>query len=155
MLIEAACQASGAEDGVRRLMLQGAVGVGAAGELETYRRDMGLPDPELVLCDPSLIRDENRQDRIDRILEGTLALALKRMSGTKKWTEQDVGALIAWEQAWDVLAAVAVNHADLAVGHAQRLLAAPEIYGPNNVPRFQVPAERIGALFGLINGEVL
>lgn len=155
MLIEAACQASGAEPAVQRLMLQGAVGVGAEHELNTYRQDMGLPDPEAVLKDPSLIRDENRQDRIDRILEGALALALKRMKSTTETTRVETAGARAWNQAWNVLAAVAVNHADLAVGHAQRLLAAPEIYGPNNVPRFQVPAERIGALFGLINGEVL
>ena len=108
----AASQVTGAGDTVQAVLVAGAVGNGAAAEFLAWREDLGLPDPEEVLSDPTSFRLPDRGDRAYAALAAVTAAVLADNTAPR------------WEAAWTAIASAAGSrHADLAVTAVRTLTA--------------------------------
>ena len=76
--------ATGQSEGVRRILVRGCVGPGASAEYLTYREALDLPDPEIVLKDPTGFVLPARADQIYVIGAGVLAVVANNMT-TERW----------------------------------------------------------------------
>jgi len=83
-LLSAYVSASNLSEGVRRLLLKGAIGVAAAAEYITYRNNMDLPNPEQVLSAPENITLPGRADQIYVLGAGILNV-LSRNNSAERW----------------------------------------------------------------------
>ena len=134
--IAAACDAAGAGDSVRALLVAGLVGTGPSIEFLRYADAVDLPDPEAVLADPAGLRLD---PRVDLLLA---SLAAVTTAVAMDCTQQR------WEAAWEVLSLVCgEGRADIAALAAVDLLELrePEWPAPRAVTAF-VPILREAAL---------
>jgi hypothetical protein len=110
-LIAAACQAAGADKAVSSVLVAGLVGHGAAIEFLRFADTTDLPDPEVLLEDPTQLVTDARSDLM------LAALAGVSIAVTVDCTEQR------WHAAWDVLGqACSAGRADMAAVAALGLL---------------------------------
>jgi hypothetical protein len=107
----AACDAVGASEDCRALLVIGAVGEGAGIEFLSWAAHMDLPDPEAVLADPDGFALPERSDRAFAVLTAVAAVAVAR------------GDAEAWSAAWRVVARVAEGAPDVAALGARELAA--------------------------------
>jgi hypothetical protein len=107
----AACEAVGASEDCRALLVIGAVGEGAGIEFLSWAAHMDLPDPEAVLADPDGFALPERSDRAFAVLTAVAAVAVAR------------GDAEAWSAAWRVVARVAEEAPDVAALGARELAA--------------------------------
>ena len=103
-----ACEAAGANNGVRRLLVAGLVGDGPAIELLTWLEQADLPDTGAVLDDPAGIELPTRSDALWAVLASVTAVARTQPER--------------WSDAIALVIRLATDHEDLAV-RAARLLA--------------------------------
>jgi hypothetical protein len=76
----------GAPKAVRRLLVEGCVGAAAAHEYLAWVDAQDLPDPELLLADPSACSfDRMRADRVYVVLQSVLS-AVARKATAERWT---------------------------------------------------------------------
>lgn len=80
-------RARGMSDGVIRLLGVGTVGPGAALEYLNYRRNLDLPDPELVLQSAENFALPDRPDHIYVILAGAMNLVQRRAGDANTWNQ--------------------------------------------------------------------
>jgi MoxR-like ATPase len=100
------------EEGVIRLLAVGVVGPGPAMEFLNYRKNLDLPDPELVLKNADVFSFPERTDHIYVILAGAMNVVTRRPSDVETW-----------EQMGKLLERVAnAGHPDLAVNIAKSWL---------------------------------
>jgi hypothetical protein len=93
----------------RRMLVTGAVGQAAAAEFMAYISDLDLPDPEVLLADPSKFEAPTRGDRVYAIGASVLA-AVKNNNTAERW-----------KAAGRVVAAIAeAQHSDVAVAIGKR-----------------------------------
>lgn len=110
-ILAAAAEASGAGKEVRSLLVAGVVGTGAAIEFLRFADTMELPDPELLLADPSWLDTTRRVDLLLASLAAVTTAVAARATQSR------------WEAAWEVLAAAcAAGQADVAAVAATGLL---------------------------------
>lgn len=104
--------AAGVSNMSRRMLVTGAVGQGAANEFLAYIADLDLPDPEVLLADPSQFVAPTRGDRVYAI--GASVLAAVKMNNTAD----------RWKSAGKVIAAIAkADHSDVAVAIGKRWMS--------------------------------
>jgi hypothetical protein len=109
--LAAAAEAAGAGKEVRSLLVSGLVGTGASIEFLRFADTMDLPDPELLLANPSVLDTGGRVD-----------LLLASLAGVGAAVAADC-TLERWNEAWEVLAvACAAGRADVAAMSAVGLL---------------------------------
>jgi hypothetical protein len=72
----AVCEASGASEEVRRVVVAGVVGEAAALQMLTYLSEIDLPDPEEVLAAPDQLVLPERGDRAYAVLAAVVAAVL-------------------------------------------------------------------------------
>lgn len=105
----AACDAVGASEDARTLLVLGAVGDGAGIEFLSWFANMDLPDPEMVLADPDGFDLPERSDRAFAVLSAVAAVAISR------------GDAASWTAAWRVVERVADQAPDVAALAARSL----------------------------------
>jgi hypothetical protein len=94
--------------GVRRILVRGCVGPGASAEYLTYRDSLDLPDPEVVLANPTGFVLPARADQIYVIGAGILAVVTNNLTVDR------------WRAAGMVLERIASSgHPDIAVSFAR------------------------------------
>jgi hypothetical protein len=108
----AACDALGASEDARTLLVLGAVGEGAGIEFLSWLVNMDLPDPEAVLADPGGFELPERSDRAFAVLSAVAAVAVGR------------GDADSWSAAWKVVERVADKAPDVAALAARTLAGA-------------------------------
>jgi hypothetical protein len=108
----AACDAAGASDEARTLLVLGAVGDGAGIEFLSWLANMDLPNPEDVLADPDGFELPERSDRAFAVLTAVATVAVAR------------GDAASWTAAWRVVARVADGAPDVAALAARTLAGA-------------------------------
>ena len=108
----AACEAAGASEEARTLLVLGAVGDGAGIEFLSWLAHMDLPKPEDVLADPDGFELPERSDRAFAVLTAVAAVAVARGDGES------------WTAAWRVVARVADQAPDVAALAARTLAGA-------------------------------
>jgi hypothetical protein len=108
----AACDATGASEDARTLLVLGAVGDGAGIEFLSWLANMDLPNPEDVLADPDGFELPERSDRAFAVLTAVATVAVAR---------GDAGS---WTAAWRVVARVADRAPDVAALAARTLASA-------------------------------
>jgi hypothetical protein len=84
--------AAGVSNIARRMLVSGTVGLAAANEFLAYVAELDLPDPEVLLKDPSKFEAPTRGDRVYAIGASVLA-AIKENMTDKRW--QDAGLIVA------------------------------------------------------------
>jgi hypothetical protein len=82
----AACTNSGIGTEARLGLIAGLVGDGSAIEFARYERDLDLPDPELLLADPSSYHRPARDDQVHAIMAAVTA-AVHRDLTAERWTQ--------------------------------------------------------------------
>lgn len=102
--------ASGAESAVIQILLSGAVGPAAAGEFLTYAAQLDLPDPEVIIADPSkLVIPEDRGDKVYAIAGSVLAALINNQTDER------------WRNVGHILGMMAAkNYGDLAYTYGRR-----------------------------------
>lgn len=108
----ATCDAVGASEDARSLLVIGAVGEGAGIEFLSWLANMDLPDPEAVLADPDGFELPERSDRAFAVLTAVAAVAIAH------------GDADSWSAAWRVVARVAKGAPDVATLAARSLAEA-------------------------------
>ena len=108
----AACDATGASDDARALLVLGTVGEGAGIELLSWLVHMDLPNPEEVLADPDGFELPERSDRAFAVLTAVASVAIAH------------GDAASWSAAWRVVARVADKAPDVAALAARNLAGA-------------------------------
>ena len=108
----ATCDAVGASEDARTLLVLGAVGDGAGIEFLSWFANMDLPDPEVVLADPDGFELPERSDRAFAVLSAVAAVAVSR------------GDAESWSAAWRVVERVADQAPDVAALAARSLASA-------------------------------
>ncbi|HUZ08692.1 MAG TPA: ATP-binding protein [Acidimicrobiales bacterium] len=108
----AMCEAVGASEDARTLLVLGAVGEGAGIEFLSWLANMDLPDPEQVLADPDGFDLPERSDRAFAVLTAVAAVAIAH------------GDAASWSAAWRVVARVADRAPDVAALAARALAGA-------------------------------
>ena len=108
----AACDAVGASEDARTLLVLGAVGEGAGIEFLSWLANMDLPDPEAVLADPDGFELPERSDRAFAVLTAVASVAVAR------------GDAESWAAAWRVVERVADRAPDVAALAARTLAGA-------------------------------
>ncbi len=83
-ILSAHVTACGLNEGVRRLLLKGSVGVAAAAEFITFRNNLDLPNPEVVLDAPDTLVLPSRADQIFVLGAGILNV-LSRDNSVDRW----------------------------------------------------------------------
>jgi len=89
--LAAAAEAAEASADVLALLIGGAVGDGAAMEYLQWRSQLDLPDPEVVLANPELLKLPRRNDRAFAVLASVVAVVLANNTPER------------WEQSWGVV----------------------------------------------------
>jgi hypothetical protein len=102
--------ACGLEASVRRMLVRGCVGQGAAAEYLTYRDNLDLPDPEKILEAPNKFALPARADQIYVIGAGVLAVVRSKNNKDR------------WHKAGQVLERIAAKHPDISVSLAREWL---------------------------------
>lgn len=93
----------------RRMLVTGSVGLAAANEFLNYVSELDLPDPEVLLADPSSFVAPTRGDRVYAI--GAAVLTAVKNNNTPE----------RWKAAGKVVAAIAnADHSDVAVAIGKR-----------------------------------
>jgi hypothetical protein len=105
-----AAEAAGASEEAVSVAVRGAVGDGAGLEFLTWRREMDLPDPEVVLTDPSAFQLPGRGDRAYAALCAVAAAVASSPTPER------------WAAGWKVLGAAGETRPDVAA-MAARILA--------------------------------
>jgi MoxR-like ATPase len=105
----AACEAAGAGEEVRAVLVTGSVGDGPGLEFLSWLANADLPDPEAVLADPDSFELPERSDRAFAVLAAVTAVAVGR---------GDAGS---WAAAWRVVAKAAESAPDVAALGARAL----------------------------------
>jgi hypothetical protein len=96
--------AAGVSSVARRMLVTGSIGQGAAAEFLAYVADLDLPDPEVLLANPSKFEAPTRGDRVYAVGASVLAAIKTNMTDER------------WVAAGKVIAVIAkANHADVAV----------------------------------------
>jgi hypothetical protein len=108
----AACEAAGVPSDARMCLLTGAVGEGAGVEFLSWLAHADLPDPNVVLADPSAFVLPERSDRAYAALTAVASVAIAR------------GDAESWAAGWRVLARATQAAPDVATLVAQTLAAA-------------------------------
>lgn len=108
----AMCDAVGATEDARTLLVLGTVGEGAGIEFLSWFANMDLPNPEDVLADPDGFELPERSDRAFAVLTGVAAVAIAH------------GDADSWTAAWRVVARVADRAPDVAALAARSLAGA-------------------------------
>lgn len=108
----ATCDAVGASEDCRALLVLGSVGEGAGIEFLSWMANMDLPDPEAVLADPDGFDLPERSDRAFAVLTAVAAVAVAR------------GDADSWAAAWRVVSRVAEAAPDVATLGARALATA-------------------------------
>jgi hypothetical protein len=104
--------AAGVSNTARRMLITGSVGQAAAAEFLAYVADLDLPDPEMLLADPSKFVAPTRGDRVYAV--GASVLAAVKSNTTPE----------RWKAAGKVVAAIAqADHSDVAVAIGKRWMA--------------------------------
>lgn len=104
--------AAGVSNVARRMLVTGTVGQAAAAEFLAYVADLDLPDPEVLLADPSKFEAPTRGDRVYAV--GASVLAAVKANNTDE----------RWKAAGKVVAVIAkADHADVAVAIGKRWMA--------------------------------
>lgn len=83
-LLSAYVSAANLSEGVRRLLLKGAIGVAAAAEYISYRSNIDIPNPEDVLATPDSLSLPTRADQIYVLGAGILNV-LSRNNSAERW----------------------------------------------------------------------
>ena len=110
--LAAAADAAGASRAVRAALVTGLVGEAAAIEFLRYADDIDLPDPELLLANPSALATDSRADQLLASLASVVTAVGADLTHAR------------WSAAWDVMAVVCdADRADLAALAAGDLLA--------------------------------
>jgi hypothetical protein len=110
-LLSAYISASNLSEGVRRLLLKGAIGIAAAAEYITYRNNLDLPNPEQILSAPEKISLPERADQIYVLGAGILNVLSRNNSAER------------WHAAGKVLEKIVeAGHPDMAVSFARQWL---------------------------------
>lgn len=110
------------DEGVLRILTVGCVGPGVAIEFLNYRKNLDLPDPELVLKGADNFAIPSRADQIYVILAGALNLVRRKAPDAESWTQ--MGKLLE--------RVAASGFPDLAVNVAKSWLKLkPEAAAPN------------------------
>jgi hypothetical protein len=91
-------------------LLVGCVGPGAGIELVTWLADLDLPDPEMLLADPSAFRLPDRGDQVYAALTAVAAAVAADPTPVR------------WAAAWEVLALAAHQVPDVAALAARMLV---------------------------------
>lgn len=113
----------GLEDGVLRLLVSGSIGQSAGIEFLNYRKNLDLPDSELVLSGAATFSFPQRADQTYVILAGAINLAERKAPDEASWN--NFGVLLE--------KVVAAGHPDIAVASAKRWLSfRPEGASPNS-----------------------
>ncbi len=108
-IVEAACRNHASEE-AEAILMAGCVGDGPALEYATWRRELDLPDPEMLLKNPGKCKLTGRGDKDYAILTSVVAAVLGNNTGDR------------WCAAWDVLStAVKSGQPDVAAGSARAL----------------------------------
>ena len=135
----AACDAVGASEEARTLLVLGAVGEGAGIEFLSWLANMDLRDAEEVLADPDGFDLPDRSDRAFAVLTAVAAVAIAR------------GDAESWSAAWRVVARVAESAPDVATLAARSLAGArPE---GAELPSGLLQIAPVLRAAGLISGE--
>jgi hypothetical protein len=108
-VLMAACEAAAAGSDVLACLVVGAVGEGPALEFLSWLAHADLPDPDVVLADPSAFVLPDRSDRAFAALTAVAAVAVTR------------GDAASWSAAWEVLAHATGAAPDVATLVAQTL----------------------------------
>jgi hypothetical protein len=122
----AAGNAAGATQDARSALIRGAVGDGAGIEFLAWLVEMDLPDPEVVLADPSAFRLPERGDRAYAALAAVAAAVAGNLTAER------------WTAGWRVLGLAADSAPDVAAV-AARVLARCRPEGaalPDEIKRF-------------------
>ncbi|HTU39798.1 MAG TPA: ATP-binding protein [Acidimicrobiales bacterium] len=138
-ILLAACDAVGATQDARTLLVLGAVGEGAGIEFLSWLANMDLPDPESVLADPDGFELPERSDRAFAVLSAVAAVAVSR------------GDAESWSAAWRVVERVAEQAPDVAA-LAARTLASARPEGAQ-LPSGLLKMAPVLRAAGLIRGE--
>lgn len=80
-------RARGMADGVIRLLAVGTIGPGAALEFLNYRKNLDLPDPELVLKNAENFALPERPDHVYVILAGAMSVVHRNSGDVETWTQ--------------------------------------------------------------------
>ena len=100
--------ATGQSEEVRRILVRGCLGPGTSAEYLTYRDNLDLPDPELILRDPTRFVVPTRADQVYVIGAGVLAVTRANVT------------LDRWKATGTVLERIAqAGHPDIAVSFAR------------------------------------
>lgn len=105
----AACEAAHASEAARAVLVEGAVGDGAALEFLAWLEHLDLPDPEAVLADPGSFVLPERSDRAFAVLIAVASVAVSD------------GGEECWDRAWRVVARAAQGAPDVATLVARTL----------------------------------
>ncbi len=131
----AAAGAAGASNEARTALVVGSVGEGAAIEFLTWVAESDLPDPEVVLADPSAFDLPPRGDRAFAVLAG-VAAAVAANPTTERW-----------QAGWEVVGRAADTHADVAATAARVLIGCqPAGASPPEEARALAPVLRTAGL---------
>jgi MoxR-like ATPase len=107
----AAWEAAGASEEARAVLVEGAVGDGAAIEFLAWLEHLDLPDPVALLEDPSSFALPERSDRAFAVLTAVAAVAIADRGSRR------------WDQAWQIVARAADGAPDVATLVARSLAA--------------------------------
>jgi MoxR-like ATPase len=105
----AAARAADVDDRVESLLVRGCVGHGPGSEFLTWLVEADLPDPELVLADPSTFRLPDRGDRAFAALTSIAAVVAAHPTADR------------WAAAWKVFGAASQKAPDAAATAARTL----------------------------------
>jgi hypothetical protein len=103
-------EACGLDASVRRVLVRGCIGQGAAAEYLTYRDNLDLPEPEKVLESPSNFVIPARADQVYVIGAGVLAVVRSKNSAER------------WHKVGQVLERIAAKNPDISVSLAREWL---------------------------------
>ncbi len=129
---------------VAELLLAGAVGEAAAVEFLAWRRALDVPDPELLLRDPSRYVPPRHGDQVYVLLMGVVDAVRRRLTAGR------------WRAAWSIVErTVRLGHGDLAVLAGRMLRQVAREAGRADDRRFAVPEAALAAVedAGLLDGQ--
>lgn len=109
-LLIAASEEAGSDELVRSLLVRGAVGHGPGIEMLTWLAEADLPDPEVVLADPSSLLLPERGDRAYAALS-SVAAAVSQAPTVERWL-----------RGWEVFGKAAESALDVAAAASRALV---------------------------------
>lgn len=106
----AACENAGGGAELRNTLVQGCIGDGTAGVFLTWLKEQDLPDPELLLRDPSQYTVPDRADKIYTVVTAVVGAMIGKPTADR------------YMNAWKILAATAAaGHTDVGAAAARTL----------------------------------